>query len=93
MVKFPKLKANDLVQIVWDDAHDCGDAGRTWQERGDFSSAQVDYRGNSVGYFLKDAEGFIYIAGDVMGQFASRVFAIPRGCISSITVLMRWSEP
>ena len=80
----PKLKVNDRLEILWNDAHDCSEDGKTWMVRDDPSMPTEAYEVLSLGYFLKQENGFIYIAGDLNNVHVSRIFAIPRGCIKAV---------
>ena len=82
----PKLKANQRVEILWHDAHDCDEEGRAWVDRS-VTTDPIHYSCLSMGYYLKTEDGFMYIAGDLLSGFASRVFAIPEGCVREIKKL------
>jgi len=80
----PKLKANQRLEILWHDAHDVGDADKTWLARSECVTEPLYYECLSLGYFLKQENGFIYIAADMVGPHASRVFAVPEGCVRKV---------
>lgn len=83
----PKLKLNDKVEVRWHDAHDCEQDGKTWLYDGEEVMEIAAYECLSMGYFLKRENGFIYIAGDLLGIHFSRVFAIPEGCVREVNKL------
>jgi hypothetical protein len=82
----PKLKVNDRLEILWHDAHDVGEEGRTWQDR-DVETPEEYYACLSLGYFLKQENGFIYIVADLVGPHVSRAIAIPTGCVKKVRKL------
>ncbi len=83
-MKPSKLKPNDLIEVLWHDAHDAGCAGKQWMGREEVGGKTFDYECLSVGYLIKTDQDMIYIAGDIGGEQISRPFGIPRGCIKII---------
>ena len=60
----PRLKKNDLIEILWHDAHDAGCVEKQWMGRNEVGGKKFDYECLSVGYLLKTDQDMIYIAGD-----------------------------
>jgi hypothetical protein len=83
----PKLRTNARIEILWHDAHDVGDADKTWHDAETIETPKLYYECLSLGYFLKRENGFIYIAADLVGPHVSRVFAIPQGCVKAVKKL------
>lgn len=82
-----KLKVNDRLEILWHDAHDCGEEGRSWHDRESLSMDASAFKVLSIGYFLKQENGFIYIAGDLIQTMVGRPTAIPISCVKAVKKL------
>ena len=72
----PKLKENDLIEILWHDAHDAGCMDKQWMVREEVGGKKFDYECLSVGYLLRTDQDMIYIAGDIpSGKFQAGAIA------------------
>ena len=83
----PKLEVKDRIEVLWHDAHDCEQVGKTWLYDGEEIMEAAAYECLSIGYFVRRENGFIFVAGDRNGVHVSRVFAIPEGCVREVK---RW---
>lgn len=85
-MRLPKLKQNEIIEVVWHDTHDVG-SEHTWIHRDDMREPLSSYECLSIGYFDRKESGFIYLAGDVLHNHVGRAVAIPIGCIRAIKKL------
>lgn len=79
MVHFPKLKKDQIVEIIWDDIT----SDSSWIKDSKAEEYQP-VRCMSIGYYCNETKKFIRISDTVNSMLERSVLVIPKGCIFSM---------
>lgn len=82
------FRRGDLLLIEWDDAHAISDE---WTFDSELDDADIPCVVQSTGFFVKTALNQVILCADMTdggdGLLLNTVYAIPTGCVRTVTLL------